>query len=151
MSEAVPYDELDPPIRELVRVLSEEFAGVETIGSCGGHEDGTPGGMHASADEWWVTFHLEPADSDAAVAAPSERAWLDLEFLVYWIGQQARERKVDVELLPWAPPPHLNEPGRMLRFEIRGWRGDDGIEPDEVAALIRDGLEELYVEGGELP
>jgi hypothetical protein len=147
MSEAVPYDELDPPVRELVRVLND-FDGVETIGSCGGHEDGTPGGMHASADEWWLTFALEPADPSAAIAAPSPRAWLDLEFLAYWLGHLGNSR--DLALVPFAPPPHLNEPGRMLRFELRGWRdGERGIGPEEVAASLREGLEELYVRGGD--
>jgi hypothetical protein len=144
----VPYDELDPPIRELVRVLTDGFSGIETIGSCGGHDDGSPGGMHASADERWVTFGLEPADASAQVAAPSDRAWLDMEFLVYWMSVLRREQGLDVEVFPWASPPHLNEPGRMLSFELRGWRQDGKGEPDEVAEWIRKGLNELYVETG---
>jgi hypothetical protein len=150
VSEAVPDSELDAPVRELVRVLNEEFDGVTTIGSCGGHEDGAPGDIHASADEWWVTFELEPADPSAAVAAPSPRAWLDLEFLAYWLGGLSNSR--EVALVPYAQPPHLNEPGRMLRFEIRGLRtGEGGIEPDDVATSLREGLDELYVRGGESP
>lgn len=156
MIDQINYEELDPPIRELVRVLNE-FSGISTLGSCGGHEDGTPGEVHAAADEWWVTMSLEPADSEAAIHAPSEQAWLDFEFLVYWISRLRAEKNVGVDLAPYAPPPHLNEPGRMLRFELRGWRRDDDgalaidAEPDRVAAWIRDGLAELYVEGGELP
>ena len=144
MSDPVPYAELDPPVRELVRILNE-LGGVSTIGSCGGHEDGTPGDIHAPADEWWVTFELEPADREAATTAPSPEAWLDLEFLVYWVGCLiARGR--EVMIVPYAPPPHVNEPGRMLRFELRGFRGgEDGVEPGEVAAWIRKGLDELYV------
>jgi hypothetical protein len=142
----VNYDEIDEGVRTLVRVLNE-LEGIETIGSCGGHVDGVPGGMRAPANEWWVTFSLEPADTTAAVAAPSPRAWLDLEFLAYWLQSDRA-----FELVPWAPPPHLNEPGRMLRFELRGFRDSEGgIEPDEVAAHIRQGLDELYLVGGELP
>ena len=43
----VPYDELDEPVRELVKVLNS-LPGVATIGSCGGHADGDPGGVHAA-------------------------------------------------------------------------------------------------------
>lgn len=146
--EEVPYGELDPPVAELVRVLNEEFDGLETLGSCGGHEDGKPGEIHAPADEWWVTFHLEPADPDADTAAPSARAWMDLEFLAYWLGRMRAEKQSSVHLGPFAPPPHLNFPGRMLRFELAGFRGEDGgVEPDDVAAWIRKGLEELYQRG----
>jgi hypothetical protein len=148
MSEAVPYDELDPSVRELVRVLNE-FDGAETIGSCGGHEEPiTPASL--PADEWSVTFHLMPADPDAAVAVPTASAWLDLEFLAYWLGHLGNSR--EVALAPFAPPPHLNEPGRMLRFELFGRRdGEQGIGPEEVAASLREGLDELYVRGGEYP
>ena len=92
---------------------------------------------------------IEPADAEADVAAPSERAWLDLEFLVYWIDVLSKEQGVEVGIVPYAPPPHLNEPGRMLRFELRGWRRYGNGEPDEVAAWIRRGLDELYIDLGE--
>jgi hypothetical protein len=43
--------------------------------------------------------------------------------------------------------PHLNFPGRMLTFNVQGWReGESGVEPDEVASAIEEGLRELYVE-----
>jgi hypothetical protein len=142
----VPYDELDPPVVELVRALNEGFVGVATIGSCGGHADGKPGEIHAPADEWWVTFELEPANPDPeATTAPSDAAWLDLEFLAYWIGQMRAQKGSVVHVEPYAPPPHLNFPGRMLRFEMVGYRSDDGgVEPDDVAAWFRQGLGELH-------
>lgn len=141
----VPWDELDPPIVELVRVLNE-FDGISTIGSCGGHENAAePGSVSAPANEWWVTFELEPADPDGETNAPSGGAWLDLEFLVYWVNR-CLQRQASV--VPYAMPPQLNFPGRMLRFELSGLRdGDGGVEPDEVAAWIRKGLDELYVAG----
>ena len=54
----VPYDELDPPIRELVLVLNEEFGGIETIGSCGGHEDGLPPWLHELSALWFARGEL---------------------------------------------------------------------------------------------
>jgi hypothetical protein len=94
----VPYDELDPPVVELVRVLNEQFDGLATIGSCGGHEDGKPGEVHTSADQWWVTFELEPADADADTTAPSAGAWMDLEFLAYWLGRDVRRERERLHL-----------------------------------------------------
>jgi hypothetical protein len=141
----VPYDELDPPVVGLVRVLNEEFPGIATIGSCGGHEDGKPGAMHTSADQWWVTFELEPARMwRRGTTAPSAGAWMDLEFLAYWLDRMRAEKGVDVHIEPLAAPPHLNFPGRMLCFELDGYRDEHGGgEPDDVAAWIRKGLKEL--------
>jgi hypothetical protein len=144
----VPYEELDPPIVELVRVLNEEFDGFATIGSCGGHEDGKPGDIHAPADEWWVTFELEPADPGADTTAPSGGAWTDLEFLTYWLGKMRAEKGAAIYVEPYAPPPQI--PGRVLRFEVGGYRSeDDGVEPDDVAAWIRQGFDELYRRGAD--
>jgi hypothetical protein len=146
----VPYDELDPPVVELVRVLNE-FGSISTIGSCGGHEDGEEGGIHAAAYEWWVTFQLEPADHEAESSVPSSEGWLDLEYLAYLLntGGLRVGGKRDVQLVPYAPAPHLNVPGRMLRFSIVGFRGGvvgglDGIEADELAEAIRRDLAEFY-------
>jgi hypothetical protein len=147
MSRVVPYDELDPPIRDVVAVLNE--LSLETIGSCGGHE--TPiSKASLPPEEWYVAFRLLPADPAAEIAVPSPQAWLDLEFLAYHISALGRSRAVS--LVAFALPPHLNEPGRMLQFELWGRRDDeDGIEPDEVAASLRHDLKTLYVQGGELP
>lgn len=143
-TEKVPYEELDPSIVELVRVLNEEFDGLETIGSCGGHEDGVAGGIHAAADEWWVTFHLEPFDPDGETTRPSDAAWFDLEFLAYWIGRVRAVKETSVHIEPYAPPPQFNFPGQMLRFELAGYREEGSGTPDEVAAWILDGLREIY-------
>ena len=148
--EKVRLGELDPPIVELVRLLNE-FDGIATIGSCGGHDDGRPGGMHASANEWWVTFELEPATPDGETTAPSDRAWLELEFLVYVIETRGlRGGPYAMSLGLFATLPHMNEPGRMLRFQLSGERSSEngikGIEPDELARLIREKFEELTSE-----
>jgi hypothetical protein len=140
MSDEIPYEELDGPVRGLVRVLNE-FDGITTLGSCGGHE--TPvSGASAAANEWWVTFELEPADANGETTAPSDRAWLALEFLAYVINTSGQTW--DVLVAPYAVAPQLNEPGRMLRFELRGYRDDeDGAEPDQVAKFLR----EVWLEG----
>ena len=140
----VPYDELDEPVRELVKVLNS-LPGVATIGSCGGHADGDPGGVHAAADEWWVTFELLPHDREQAVWLPTRASWLSLEFLAWQLSTCGD--RWDAALLPYAPPPSLNEPGRMLRFEVRGFRESmNGVKPDEIAAALRAELEAGYAE-----
>jgi hypothetical protein len=69
---------------------------------------------------------------------------MDLEFLAYWLGRMRVEKECNVRIEPYAAPPHLNSPGRMLSFGLEGYRGEDGAgEPDEVAAWIRKGFEEL--------
>jgi hypothetical protein len=92
-----------------------------------------------------VTIALEPAGLDADVHAPSPDGWLDLEFLAYMVNRSPPLASRAVEIVADAKPPHLNFPGRMLAFNVQGWRdGHDGIEPDEVAAEIEEGLCELY-------
>jgi hypothetical protein len=47
-----------------------------------------------------------------------------------------------VSLNPYAPAPHMNEPRRMLRFELSGDRSPkNGIEPGKLARLIRERFE----------
>jgi hypothetical protein len=79
----VDYDEIDPPMRELVRLLNAWD--LVTIGCCGGHAI-VKNGSQAPKDEWWVTFMPRPADSTAPVFAPSATAWLNLEFLAYYLN-----------------------------------------------------------------
>ena len=141
---AVEYEEMDAPVRRLVKVLNE-LPGVRTLSSCGGHE--TP--LTADSlppDQWHVTIVLEPAEPDADIHVPSTQAWLDFEFLAYVVMRSPPLRSRNVEIIADAKPPHLNFPGRMLAFNVRGWReGEGGVEPDEVAAEIERGLRELYV------
>ena len=131
----VPYDELDAPVRLLVELLND-LPGVATIGSCGGHADGESGGVHAAADEWWVTFELAPHNRNEGVWLPTMAGWLSLEFLAWQLSTCGD--RWDAALLPYAPTPSLNEPGRMVRFEIRGYRDSaNGVEPHEVAQALR--------------
>ena len=137
------YAEMDAPVRQLVKVLNG-LPGVRTLSSCGGHENPlTPDSL--PPEEWCVTIALEPADLRADVHAPSPDGWLDLEFLTYMVNRSPPLRTRAVEIVADAKPPHLNFPGRMVAFNVQGWRdGEGGIEPDEVAAEIERGLRELY-------
>lgn len=156
MADDVPYDEIDPPIRELVRVLND-FGRISTIGSCGGHEDPKPGNSsRAPANEWWVTFAVDPADPESDSGVPTAAGWMDLEFLAYLVNTRglrwAPEKARNVVLAPYAPMPHANGPGRMLRFELNGYRGANGVEPDDLAAAIRYFVDALsYPVGAESP
>ena len=138
------YAAMDPPVRELVRVLNT-LPGVRTLSSCGGHNE--PVSLDSlPADQWYVTVVLEPRDADEDVHAPSAQAWLDLELLAYHVNAPPwRGRAVALEA--HAKPPHLNFPGRMLAFNLVGWRGEDGVEPDDLAASILHDLDELYTDG----
>jgi hypothetical protein len=144
----VPYDELDPPIVELVPTLNS-FPGVNTLGSCGGHEPPTYDGQ-TPGNQWWITFELESHDP-ALVAVPTPEAWVSLEFLAWLIHHDASVKAgSQIELYPDALPPFLNFPGRMLRFAIEGDRdGERGIDPDELARSIEEAAGEYYVPADE--
>jgi len=107
-----------------------------TIG-CRAHEDPPCG----SEGERSLAFLPRPADPDAPVFAPSETAWMNLEFLAYYVNYSDA-----VALIPFAKPPWLNDPGRMMTFELRGFRGEGGIEPNELAARIVGLIHELCEE-----
>ena len=75
----VPYGELDSNVLNLVRALNA-FAGIKTIGSCGGHRE--PGQAQAREGSWWVTFEIEH----------SEDGGFALEFLAWLINAASRFR-----------------------------------------------------------
>ena len=133
---------LDPPIIELVRVLNE-LPGLETVGSCAGHEKPAPGAW--PSDQWYVTFVLQPANADALVAFPTPEAWISLEWLAWLVNNNLRRAGRQVAIIPTAPPPYLNEPGRMLKFALEGERGEHGIEPSGLADEIESLAPDLYI------
>lgn len=112
--------EIDENIKGLVKTLNK-FKGLRTIGSCGGHEDAE--GCKWPADRWYVKFVIEQRNP---------KAWIGLEFLAWAINHDYRCSH-DVILFPDAPPPYLNEPGKVLTFNLEGYNGED---PDDLAAFL---------------
>src|SRR4051794_28763145 len=90
-----PVEGLDPNIDALVEALND-FKGVTTVGSCGGHPDPVPG--QEPAGEWTVSFRL----------TPDEHGWRALEFLAWLVNNDARRGGSKVRLEPFSPPPYLN-------------------------------------------
>jgi hypothetical protein len=118
----VPYDDLDPPIRPLVRFLNEEL-GVVTIGSCGGHEN--PEGDQAPEGSFWVTVAV-PKDDDE---------WDAFEFLS-WVCHNYWQAGRDLTLEADAKPPWLNKwatGNSTLRFILSG-----DVPPGELIDFVRE-------------
>ncbi len=106
------YQDIDPNIRALVRALNS-FPGVETIGSCGGHDNPGPGQEFAGC--WRVSLVFKTPQV--------------LEFFAWMIND---DYPSPVFLYPFAPPPQLNGFGN-LRYVIRGFKGSD---PDDLATFV---------------
>jgi hypothetical protein len=123
-------------LHELAALLDDKLDGVTTL-SFGENHDG-----------WNIQFELDPANGSAPTTAPSAQAWRDLEFLAWIAYGPLHERDIDV--VAYANPPHLNDPGRMLRFELRGWRGEGphAISPAQVIKQLQEAFKTLYVPGG---
>lgn len=129
---SVPYGELDKNIVSLVRALNE-YPGVDTVGSCGGHADASP--AQAPEGEWWVKFDI----------APNDVGWRTLEFLAWLINNDMRRAGRKALLLPVSPPPYLNFPGDMLSFVLEGWGNEDA---ERLADWIDELRETYYVPVG---
>jgi hypothetical protein len=142
----IPWDELDETIVPLVATLNR-LPGIRTIGSCGGHTERISS-VSAPAESWWVTFDLEAADPESVVAVPTWDAWVSLEFLAWVIGKEAQSA---VWLAPYAMPPYLNRPGRMLRFDLSDDRdAEGGMDPGALAEFIDKLVDEFYVPADEI-
>jgi hypothetical protein len=110
---------IDPNVAPLVDELNQW--GVETIGSCGGHENHRLGQWPAGA--FYVKFRI-PGD-------PGE-AWGVLEWLAWAVNQVCSQAfKGAVMLVPTAPPPYLNGLGN-LAFSVEG----TGVKPEVVAKTL---------------
>ena len=110
---------LDVNMRRLVRALNA-FPGTETIGSCGGHPSPTPAQWPEGT--WYVNLVFD-GTPDAHFA---------LEFLAWAINNDYRRGGFRVMLYPYAPPPYMNEPGRVLRYHLEGY----GADPDALATFL---------------
>jgi hypothetical protein len=125
---AIPYDELDPNIVKLVRVLNL-YPGLTTVGSCGGHEVITNPSQW-EAGTWYVKFDL-PIEASS---------WYVLEHLAWAINNDYRRSGGNLVLLPTSAPPYLNLPGQCLSFVIEG---RDYENPDTLADFLEKVLEDL--------
>ena len=108
MSE-VPYEEIDEPVRGLVRLLNEEL-GLVTIGSCGGHENPRRG--QAPEGEFWVSIEV-PSNVDE---------WSAFEFLA-WVCRDWGRAGEDLLLEADAAPSFVNSwitGESTLRFVLNG-------------------------------
>ncbi len=127
MSAKAPYRELDRNIVRLCRALNE-FPGIQTIGSCGGHEDPKP--YQQPAGSWVVLFTVRH----------DEHGWHALEFLTWVVSDFARAGHV-TRLTPHSSPPFLNRPGATLYFAI----DVAGIEADEFAERLLRLKRDYYI------
>lgn len=131
LKDPVPYRDLDPNIVSLVRALNR-YPGVETLGSCGGHEV-TTNESQWEAGTWYVKFTL-----------PWDRTgWYVMEHLAWAINNDYSRGDHKVIFMPKSPPPFLNTPGECLAFVIEGFGGED---PDELAQFLVRTLEYLTPE-----
>ena len=135
MTDEIPWDELDPSIVDLVRVLNS-FPGIDTIGSCGGHESPVSD-EQAPAGLWWVKFTV----------AQNADGWVSLEFLAWAINRDMERSGSQVVLFPTAPPPWLNHPGQVLSFVMERTATDrDEDESSRVAAWLEKLRDQYYVD-----
>jgi hypothetical protein len=118
----IPYDEIDAPVRKLVRVLNDKYPCIRTGASCGGHENPQKGQWEAGT--FYVTFHIEQ----------TKRGWRVLEFLAWAINHDYARAEHHVQLIPLSRPPYLNTPGECLHFSIEGFGGES---PDELAGFLK--------------
>jgi hypothetical protein len=106
---AIPYDDIDPPVRPLVGFLNEQV-GVVTFGSCGGHENPEEG--QAPKGSWWVLVRV-PESADE---------WDSFEFLA-WVCRDWGRAGSNLVLEADAAPPWLNKwctGESTLRFVLSG-------------------------------
>ncbi len=132
-TERTPYGAIDPPVRNLVRVLNR-FPGVQTYTSCGGHPiaEREPGNSCQMAEgTWYVDSHIDRTDEGYA----------SLEFFA-WVAHDLNS--VDLLFLPLAKPPWLNFPGKMLFYR---WTSIDPDEPRFAADAFAEQLTDLRHRG----
>lgn len=120
------HEAFDRNIRRLMETINV-FDGLTVIGGCGGHPDPQPDQWPEGS--WYVMFTVQQTD----------QGWFALEFLAWAINNDYRRGGHPVLILPIAPPPYLNEPGRSLQFVIEG-------SADANAAVLAMWLNQLRAE-----
>ncbi len=124
----IDYTELDTNIVDLVKVLNE-FPGIITIDSCGGHPNPGPG--QNPAGEFSVAFKVEH----------TEHGWFSLEFLVWAVNNSLVRTGHNVRIYPYCAPPYLNDPGHTLYFTLEGADADPGT----IAKHLRDMRQDFFM------
>lgn len=133
MKERTPYNQIDPPVRQLIRVLNR-FPGIATYTSCGGHP-GPHGDNHCRVDEghWYVDWHVHRSDEGL----------VSLEFQA-WIAEDIAPD--GVALFCFAKEPGINFPGRMLFLRWTGFEPQDkDSTADAFAELLTDYRRRYYM------
>lgn len=114
------YKEIDENIRELVRVLNE-FPGIVTTSSCGGHSNPKP--FQKSAGEWEIFIQLEDDDE-----RPSSEAWKSIQLISFAFTKLI----ADVNVVVSCADPFLNCWNDPLSFVLEGT-----ADPEKVMKCLR--------------
>lgn len=130
---SIPYKELDENVVNLVTALNE-FEGIYTVGSCGGHTNNKP--YQKPEGEWMVVFQLEFNETEV-----STEGWFSLEFLVWFCNNNLARSGYDVNIRTFSPPPYLNNPGNSISFILEG----KGVSPDFVVEELKSLKEECFI------
>ncbi len=117
---SINYSELDANIAELVRALNA-FSGIETIGSCGGHENPTE--IQRSLGEWFVTFKV----------LHTQGGWRSLEYIAGVPLLDPHRTSLTVHT---SQPGHAT--GRALFFSLQGWDFADPIRTTNYLNRVRE-------------
>lgn len=117
---SINYSELDSNIAELVQALNA-FSGIETIGSCGGHEN--PTGVQRPAGEWFVTFKV----------LHTQGGWRSLEYIAGVITLDPARTSLTAHT---AQPG--NATGRALFFSLQGWDFADPMRTAKYLKRVRE-------------
>ncbi len=133
VKEASVYDDMDPNIVSLVKAINE-FPGIYTVSSCGGHRNNKP--YQLPAGSWEVMFMLEAA----RVYSPSVDAWLSLEALAYAFSKCFNASPGEIRLSVYSPSPALNGPGESITFVLEG----KDVDPEKVAAWLSEFSKDPY-------
>lgn len=70
--ETINYDELDPNIVGLVRVMNE-ITTLTTVESCGGHANPNLEAKQVGPGRWYITFHTADPYAIALIASTAEK------------------------------------------------------------------------------
>lgn len=130
---AISGIELDENIVGLVRAINE-FKGIYTVGSCGGHSNNE--NFQMPEGEWMVIFQVEFNEKGV-----SPEGWVALEFLVWACNNNFARSGYDVNISTFSSPPYLNQIGGSISFTIKG----RGISADTFAEELRALRKECFV------